>query len=92
MLKDLANAKYMLTVENANQYTELVSICSENDISLCKISPKKRTYPVYFCFLEVLKTGDVYLVPETNSSELKNLGWQPYQFKAFKQLVSKKKG
>ena len=87
MLKDLANGKMMLTIENANQYTELVSICSEKEISLCKISPKNRTYPVYFCFLEILKTGDVYLVPETNGDELESMGWKPYKFKSFKQLV-----
>ena len=87
MLKDLANGKMMLVIENENQYAELISVCNKKEISICKPAAKRRTFPIYFCFVEILKTGDVYLVPGTNESELSSLGWEPYKFKNFKQLV-----
>lgn len=82
--QEYANGKIMISIENENQNMELKRICSEQNILACKLTGKKNSFPIYFCFVEALKTGTIYLVPETNYNELVKNGWQTMSFKEFK--------
>ena len=87
MFKKLADGRMMVAVENDNQNMELKKICKSKDVPVCKVTGKNVQFPIFFCFVEIIKTGKVFLVPERDRKTLNKNGWEAVSFKDFKRMI-----